>query len=51
MSKHIFTENRDCISKEFKKYKFKRVVAQESEIDRFTLYLAIRVDLKLEWDS
>ncbi|KAF7835476.1 uncharacterized protein G2W53_010335 [Senna tora] len=42
------TENRDGISKEFKKYKFKRVVAQVSQTDRFALYLGIRVDLMLE---
>ncbi|KAF7832016.1 uncharacterized protein G2W53_014390 [Senna tora] len=39
------------MSKEDKKYKFKRVVAQVSQTDRFALYLGIRVDLMLEWDS
>ncbi|KAF7842065.1 uncharacterized protein G2W53_004363 [Senna tora] len=36
------------MSKEFKKYKFKGVVAQVSQTNRFALYLRIRVDLKLE---
>ncbi|KAF7831952.1 uncharacterized protein G2W53_014285 [Senna tora] len=39
------------MSKEDKKYKFKRVVAQVSQTDRFALYLGILVDLMLEWDS
>ncbi|KAF7812582.1 uncharacterized protein G2W53_033558 [Senna tora] len=30
---------------------FKRVVAQVSQTDHFTLYLGIQVDLMLEWDS
>ncbi|KAF7814910.1 uncharacterized protein G2W53_028879 [Senna tora] len=51
MSKHILNRNRDSISKELKKYLFKRVVAQVSENDRFALYLGIQVDLMLEWGS
>ncbi|KAF7832237.1 uncharacterized protein G2W53_014570 [Senna tora] len=39
------------MSEELKKYKFKPVVAQGSQTDRFTLYLEIRVDLMPEWDS
>ncbi|KAF7800566.1 uncharacterized protein G2W53_045017 [Senna tora] len=31
-------ENRDLISKEFKKHKFERVVAQLSQTDAFALY-------------
>ncbi|KAF7835203.1 uncharacterized protein G2W53_010062 [Senna tora] len=31
-------ENRDVISKEFKKHKFERVVAQEIQTDAFVLY-------------
>ncbi|KAF7812584.1 uncharacterized protein G2W53_033560 [Senna tora] len=42
--------NRDHME-EFKKYKFNRVVAQESQTDRFALYFGIQVDVKLEWDS
>ncbi|KAF7801152.1 uncharacterized protein G2W53_044915 [Senna tora] len=45
------TENRDSILTEFKKQKFDRVVAQVSQTDAFALYLGIRVDLMLEWDS
>ncbi|KAF7844348.1 uncharacterized protein G2W53_001253 [Senna tora] len=39
------------MSKELKKNKFKRVVAQVSQTDRFALCLGIRVDLMLEWGS
>ncbi|KAF7808044.1 uncharacterized protein G2W53_040205 [Senna tora] len=42
-------ENRDSISKELKKFKFKRVIAQVSQTDRSVLNLGIRVDLMLEW--
>ncbi|KAF7832041.1 uncharacterized protein G2W53_014374 [Senna tora] len=31
----------------WKKYKFKRIVAQVTQTDRFALYLGIRVDLNL----
>ncbi|KAF7807561.1 uncharacterized protein G2W53_039722 [Senna tora] len=44
-------ENCDLISKELKKYKFKRVVAQVSQTDRFALYLGIRVVLMPDWGS
>ncbi|KAF7842060.1 uncharacterized protein G2W53_004358 [Senna tora] len=44
-------ENRDCISKDLKKYKFKRVVAQVSQNDRFALHMGVRVDLMVEWGS
>ncbi|KAF7842027.1 uncharacterized protein G2W53_004325 [Senna tora] len=37
------TANRNCISKELKKYKFKRVFGQVSQNDRFALYLGIQV--------
>ncbi|KAF7807580.1 uncharacterized protein G2W53_039741 [Senna tora] len=47
----LSVENHDRISKNLKKHKFKRVVAQVSENDRFALYLGIRVDLMLEWGS
>ncbi|KAF7844463.1 uncharacterized protein G2W53_001368 [Senna tora] len=33
------------------KYNFKRVVAQESQTNRFALYSGIRVDLMLKWGS
>ncbi|KAF7831971.1 uncharacterized protein G2W53_014404 [Senna tora] len=36
------------MSKEDKKYKFKRDVAQLSQTNRFALYLGFRVDLMLE---
>ncbi|KAF7831989.1 uncharacterized protein G2W53_014322 [Senna tora] len=39
------------MSREDKKYKFKRVIAQVSQTNRFALYLGIRVDLMLGWDS
>ncbi|KAF7842028.1 uncharacterized protein G2W53_004326 [Senna tora] len=39
------------MSKELKKYKFKRLVAQANQTDRFALYLGIRVDLMLKWGS
>ncbi|KAF7808043.1 uncharacterized protein G2W53_040204 [Senna tora] len=42
-------ENHDCVSKQLKKRKFKRVVAQASEKDRFALYFGIRVELMREW--
>ncbi|KAF7842082.1 uncharacterized protein G2W53_004380 [Senna tora] len=51
MSKHILNEKCDWISKELKKYKFKRLVAQSNQTDRFALYLGIRVDLMLNWGS
>ncbi|KAF7808117.1 uncharacterized protein G2W53_040278 [Senna tora] len=44
-------ENANSISKELKKYMFKRVVAQMTEKDCFALYFEIRVDLMLEWVS
>ncbi|KAF7800817.1 uncharacterized protein G2W53_044699 [Senna tora] len=44
-------ENRDRISKELKKYKFKRVIAQVSQTDCIAMYLGIRIDLMLEWGS
>ncbi|KAF7807348.1 uncharacterized protein G2W53_039509 [Senna tora] len=39
----------DSISKELNKYKFKRVVAQGSQIDRFAMYLGIRVGPLIAW--
>ncbi|KAF7807355.1 uncharacterized protein G2W53_039516 [Senna tora] len=39
------------MSKELKKYKFKRVVAQVSQTIRFVVYLGVRADLMLKWGS
>ncbi|KAF7808077.1 uncharacterized protein G2W53_040238 [Senna tora] len=36
---------------ELEKYKFRRVIAQVSQTDRFALYLGMRVDLMLKWGS
>ncbi|KAF7821602.1 uncharacterized protein G2W53_027057 [Senna tora] len=52
MPKHILTlKSQWNLKKEHEKYKFKRVVAQVSQTDRFALYSGIRVDLMLEWGS
>ncbi|KAF7814956.1 uncharacterized protein G2W53_028925 [Senna tora] len=54
VSSHVYTHfNRKPhrISKDFKKHKFERVVAQVSQTNAFALYLGIRVDLMVEWDS
>ncbi|KAF7839149.1 uncharacterized protein G2W53_007631 [Senna tora] len=37
--------------KRFQERQVKRVVAQVGHTDRFALYLGIRVDLMLKWDS
>ncbi|KAF7807581.1 uncharacterized protein G2W53_039742 [Senna tora] len=42
MSKTLSVENHERISKDLKKLKFKRIVAQVSQTDRFALYLRIR---------
>ncbi|KAF7812585.1 uncharacterized protein G2W53_033561 [Senna tora] len=38
-------------SKELKKFKFQRVVAQWIQTDHLAVYLGIPMALKLEWDS
>ncbi|KAF7835488.1 uncharacterized protein G2W53_010347 [Senna tora] len=32
-------------------YKFKHVIAHVTQIDRFALYLGVRVDLMIGWHS
>ncbi|KAF7839115.1 uncharacterized protein G2W53_007597 [Senna tora] len=51
MSKHILNKKSLLNLKRIQEIQVKRVVAQESQTDRFALYLEIRVDLMLEWDS
>ncbi|KAF7812411.1 uncharacterized protein G2W53_033387 [Senna tora] len=51
MSKHILNQNSRLNPKRFQEVQVKRVVAQVSQTDRFALYLGIRLDLELEWDS
>ncbi|KAF7835558.1 uncharacterized protein G2W53_010417 [Senna tora] len=51
MSKHIFNRKSRLNLKRIQEVEVKRVIAQVSQTYRFALYLGIRVDLMLEWDS
>ncbi|KAF7844385.1 uncharacterized protein G2W53_001290 [Senna tora] len=51
MPKHILNQNSRLNLKRFQEVQVKRVVAQVSQTYRLALYLGIRVDLMLEWDS
>ncbi|KAF7839122.1 uncharacterized protein G2W53_007604 [Senna tora] len=51
MSKHILNQKSRLNLKRIQEVQVKRVVAQVRQIDRFALYLGIRVDLMVEWDS
>ncbi|KAF7812419.1 uncharacterized protein G2W53_033395 [Senna tora] len=51
MSKHILKQNSRLNLKRIQEVQVKRVMAQVSQSDRFTLYLGIHVNLVLEWDS
>ncbi|KAF7808097.1 uncharacterized protein G2W53_040258 [Senna tora] len=51
MPKHILNCKSRLNLKKLKKYKFKYVVAQVSETDRFALYLGIQVVLMFKWGS
>ncbi|KAF7812465.1 uncharacterized protein G2W53_033441 [Senna tora] len=48
MSKHTLSRKSQLNLKRIQEVQVKRVVAQLSQIDRFVLYLEIRVDLMLE---
>ncbi|KAF7844381.1 uncharacterized protein G2W53_001286 [Senna tora] len=48
MSKHILSRELQLNLKRIQEVQVKDVVAQVSQIDRFELYLGIRVDLTLE---
>ncbi|KAF7812441.1 uncharacterized protein G2W53_033417 [Senna tora] len=50
MSKHILNRKSRLNLKRIHELQVKHV-AQVSQIDRFALYLGIRVDLRLQWDS
>ncbi|KAF7812409.1 uncharacterized protein G2W53_033385 [Senna tora] len=50
-SKHILNQNSRLNLKIFQEEQVKCVVAEVSQTDRFALYLGIRVNLMLEWDS
>ncbi|KAF7832172.1 uncharacterized protein G2W53_014505 [Senna tora] len=51
MSKHILNQQLRLNIKGIHEVYVKYVVAQVSQTDRFALYLEIRVDLMLYWDS
>ncbi|KAF7812442.1 uncharacterized protein G2W53_033418 [Senna tora] len=51
MSKDILDQKSQLNLKIIQEVQAKRVVAQVSQTDRFALYLGIRVDLMLEWNS
>ncbi|KAF7812437.1 uncharacterized protein G2W53_033413 [Senna tora] len=51
ISKHILNRKLQLNHNRIQEVPVKCVVAQVSQIDRFMLYLGIRVDLMLEWDS
>ncbi|KAF7839120.1 uncharacterized protein G2W53_007602 [Senna tora] len=51
MPKHILNQKSRLNPKRTQEVQVSHVVAQMSRIDRFVLYLGIRVDLMLEWDS
>ncbi|KAF7839168.1 uncharacterized protein G2W53_007650 [Senna tora] len=51
MSNHILNEKSQLNLKRIQEEQVKHVVAHVSQTDRFALYLGIRADLMLEWDS
>ncbi|KAF7832095.1 uncharacterized protein G2W53_014428 [Senna tora] len=51
MSKHILKQKPRLNLKRIQEVQAKCVAAQVVQTDRFALYLGIRVDLLLEWDS
>ncbi|KAF7832146.1 uncharacterized protein G2W53_014479 [Senna tora] len=51
MSKQILNRKSRLNLKRIQEVQVKSVVAQVSQTDGFELYLRIRVDLMLEWDS
>ncbi|KAF7839159.1 uncharacterized protein G2W53_007641 [Senna tora] len=51
MSKDILNQKSRLNLERVKEVQVQRVLAQVGQTDRFVLYLGIRVDLMLEWDS
>ncbi|KAF7833009.1 uncharacterized protein G2W53_015342 [Senna tora] len=51
LSNHILNRKLGLNLKRIQDVHVKRVVAQVSQTNRFTLYFGIQVDLMLEWDS
>ncbi|KAF7823999.1 uncharacterized protein G2W53_022143 [Senna tora] len=51
MCKHILNQKSLLNLKRVQEVQAKSVVAQVSQTDRFALYLGIRLNLMLEWDS
>ncbi|KAF7832167.1 uncharacterized protein G2W53_014500 [Senna tora] len=49
--KHILNRKSRLNIKRIQEVQVKRVVAQVGQTDRIALYLGIRVDIMLEWDS
>ncbi|KAF7839156.1 uncharacterized protein G2W53_007638 [Senna tora] len=51
MSKHILNQKSRLNLKRIEEVQVKRVVAKVCQTNRFALYLGIREDLMLKWDS